>query len=61
MQVFKDVVADRVFVGSNTLFITELNTGLVYVKGRNEYGQLCFDANQSDSEKSGKKYQQALR
>lgn len=54
---FKDVVADRVFVGSNTLFVTELNTGLVYVKGRNEYGQLCFNANQSDSEKSGKKYQ----
>lgn len=35
---FKDIVANRVFVGSNTLFITEMNTGLVYVKGKNEYG-----------------------
>ena len=37
-RVFDNIVVDKVFVGSNTLFMTELDTGLVYVKGKNEYG-----------------------
>lgn len=61
LRVFQNISADRVFVGSNTLFITEMETGLVYVKGKNEYGQLCFSANESDSGEPGAKYQQELR
>ncbi|CAL6055860.1 Regulator_of chromosome condensation (RCC1) repeat-containing protein [Hexamita inflata] len=54
------VNASRLFVGSQNIFVED-SQGFVYVRGKNDYGQLCFAPEESDTNDQSGYYQKQFK